>query len=125
MAKRIVLATLLLLNLGVSVANAADQGTPIEHRASGRKELAVTCRKPGDTIIRPDLPRCTLQGLPEAFGDEQRDPAPDPSPRVPPIIPILCDDGCYPHPEKSNQGDDPDMGGRGGVPPNSVGSGTR
>jgi hypothetical protein len=25
----------------------------------------------------------------------------------------------------SNQGDDPDMGGREGVPPNSVGSGTR
>jgi hypothetical protein len=32
-----------------------------------------------------------------------------------------------PHPSAlpSNQGDDPDMGGREGVPPNSVGSGTR
>jgi hypothetical protein len=28
-------------------------------------------------------------------------------------------------PTSSNQGDDPDMGGREGVPPNSVGSGTR
>jgi hypothetical protein len=82
-------------------------------------EVGQTCRRPG--MVRPDLPKCTLRGLPEAF-DDQRD-APMPG-NPPPPIPVFCDQGCYPNPGKS-QGDDPDMDGREGVPPNSVGSGTR
>jgi hypothetical protein len=81
---------------------------------------AQTCRRPGE--VRPDLPKCILTGLPEAF-DDQKD-APVPGNPAPPV-PILCADGCYPNPVKSAQGDDPDMGGREGVPPNSVGSGSR
>jgi hypothetical protein len=97
----------------------------------------VNCCTPNESYLGQcgNEPKCTFtsprdfraSGRKIIAGDDQTDPKPDPSPREPVPVPIFCTNGCYPNPVviSSDQGDDPDMEGREGVPPNSVGSGTR